>query len=392
MRKKMIPILAVVLLMTAFFIGCNKNEPAQTAEISAAGQAAQTQTEDKTQEPASDKPEATPQPPSDEVHAGLVYSGAGYETETVENAVRTLMAMSSMKIFVTEREASADNPTEAINSLIGEGCEIIFSVGLDGKYMIEAAKENPGVNFEIYGGHETGGLQNVSAFYVRMYQQQYLNGMIAGYISQSGNIGYISQSAENTDIRRVNAFALGAKAANPEAAVHFAWAGEETGEGGDETSAALCDKNCDVIFTTEIDEGMISLARENGITLIGPRSSGSDSVLPMIEPRVFSYVFDKAKRTAQHSYKSNDMIEGWVGIEAYEIDFDKYPNLSGEQRGAVQEAMTKMAIKERDVFIGPISDKYGQTIIADGEAIPDEDLLKMFWYVGNIEALSPPMG
>ena len=392
MHKKKIMILAVVLLMTAFFIGCAKDTPAQTAETSEAEQAVQTQTPEGTEEPTSDKPEATPEPPSEEVHVGLIYSGTGYETETVKNAVRTLMAMSSLKLPVTEMEADAQNPMQPINTLIEDGCEIIFTCGIGGKYAIEAAKENPDVYFEIYEGYEAGDLPNVSAFYVRMYQQQYLNGMIAGFISQSGNIGYLSQSAENTEIRRVNAFALGAKAANPEAVVHFAWMGEGSGEGDDGTAAALCDKNCDVIFSAEPDGNLRAMAEENRILLICPKNAGPDSAIPMIEPRIFSYVFDKARRVAQNSYKSNDIIEGWVGMEAYEIDFDKYPNLSGEQKSDVQDAASKMAINEWDVFTGPIKDKYGQTIIPAGVMIPDEDLLKMLWYVGNIQAMPPPMG
>ena len=389
MKRKIMIVLAVVLLMTAFFIGCKKDESVDSAETSATAQTAQATDAATSDEEQSQKPQGTPQPPADEVHAGLVFSGTGYETEMVKNSVRTLMAVSSLKIPVTEMEASAENPSEAINSLANEGCEIIFAVGIESKYLKEAAKQHPDVKFEIYGGQDTGGLPNVSCFYSRMYQQQYLNGMIAGYMSQAGSIGYLAQSAQNTDIRRVNAFALGAKAANPDSVVHFAWAGEGEADG---TSEALCSKGCDVIFSMEPEESLLGAAVEKGISVIAPKNSGEGVVTPMIEPSVFSYVMDKARSTAFKNYTSNDMLAGWVPIAVYEIDFDDYPMLTGEEKNLVQDAASKMALGEWDVFTGPIIDKYGQTIIPEGTVIPDEDLIYMLWYVGNIEAMPPPMG
>jgi len=394
--RKILVIAAVVLLMTAFFIGCVDKDPLEAEQKSVsetASDAVVTEEAQSTEEADSEKPQATPEPPSNEVHVGLVYSGTGFETQMVINSVQTMMAMSSIMVMVTEKNADAENPAEAIDALINEGCAVIFSVGLEDKYIFDAAKDNPSVNFEIYGEHETQGLANVSAFYARLYQQQYLNGMIAAYASSTGNIGYISQTAQNTDIRRVNAFALGAKAANPKAIVHFAWTGNAPEPSYTEAMLlSFEENNCDIISKYIIDRETLEFAQEKSMLTLGTSQIESNAILEMIEPRVFSYVFEKARQTARNNYIANDMIAGWVNIVPYEINFDKYSFLSGDQKSAVQDAASKMAKKEWDVFAGPITDVYGHMIIPEGEAIPDEDLLYMLWYVGNIKAMPTPMG
>ena len=384
MKRKIIIFLAVVLLTTAFLIGCEKESGEDSTPSAEPTQASQLQ---------SNKPQGTPQI-NDEVAVGLVYTGEDYETQIIKQSVESLLAVSSIKIKVDVLQADAQEPGTAISQLVQGGSEIIFICGPDRQKILEAAALYPNVYFEIYNGTNAAAAPNVGVFFIKLYQQQYLNGMIAGFISETGCIGYMAESAQSTDIRRVNAFALGAKAANPEAQVHFAWAGESAEDGFiNETADSLSGESCDVIFEMDIDEELYLFAQQNNVTLMGNAREGYENILPIIKPDATAYILSKARSVALGTYSPDDEISGWAGIsEGYAPSLDKYPDLTSEQAAAISEAAQEMALGQWDVFTGPISDVYGQTILPEGVNLPDEDLLQMLWYVGNIKALPPPMG
>ena len=369
--------------MTAFLIGCAKNPASESTDTMMPIQ--------QDSPTLSNKPQGTPQV-NDEVSVGLVYADEDYETQLIKQSVESLLAISSIKINVTVLQADAQAPGTAIAQLVQGGSEIIFVCGLSRQEVLDAAALYPNVYFEIYNGTDTAA-PNVGVFALKLYQQQYLNGMIAGFLSETGCIGYMAESAQNTDIRRVNAFALGAKAANSEAVVHFAWAGESPEDGfiGD-TADSLSGESCDVIFEMDIDEELYLFARQNGVTLMGNASEGYENVLPMVRPDALGYILSKARSVALGTYSPDDEVSGWIGIsEGYTPSLDKY-ELTSEQAAAVNGAAESMALGQWDVFTGPINDVYGQIILPEGVSLPDEDLLQMLWYVGNIKALPPPMG
>ena len=123
----------------------------------------------------------------------------------------------------------------AADTLIGEGCDIIFGISFG--YMqalADKAEENPDVIFS----HATGYMSNDTNFnnyFGRAYQARYLAGIAAGLKSLetgNNNIGYVAaygrQYAETSS--GINGFALGVQAVNPDATVYVkelgAWADE----------------------------------------------------------------------------------------------------------------------------------------------------------------------
>ena len=113
----------------------------------------------------------------------------------------------------------------AIEQLAGQGCDIIFGISFGYiNAFAEAAEEYPDIVF----CHATGYLSNDTNFnnyFGRIYQARYLAGIAAGYKSlEIGNndIGYVS--AWGTEYAEtcsgINAFAMGARAVNPDAVIH----------------------------------------------------------------------------------------------------------------------------------------------------------------------------
>lgn len=123
----------------------------------------------------------------------------------------------------------------AIDTLVGEGADIIFGISFGYiEAMAEAAEEYTDVVFS----HATGYMcndTNFNNYFGRAYQARYLAGIAAGLKSLetgNNNIGYVA--AYGTEYAEtcsgINGFAMGAQSVNPDAKVFVkklgAWADE----------------------------------------------------------------------------------------------------------------------------------------------------------------------
>ena len=142
----------------------------------------------------------------------------------------------------------------AIDTVVNQGADIVFGISFGYiQPMADKAEDYPDVIFS----HGTGYLANDTNFnnyFGRIYQARYLAGIAAGMKSaETGNnaIGYVA--AYNTEYAEtcsgINAFALGAQSANPDAMVYV----KKINTWGDESlerqaAQALIDTyNCGVI-------------------------------------------------------------------------------------------------------------------------------------------------
>ena len=168
---------------------------------------------------------------------------AGY-TYAHHNGITT--AMEELGLDPDTQLAIVDNVAEddtavsnAVDTLVGEGCNIIFGISFGYmNAMAQKAEEYPDVIFS----HATGYMSNDTNFnnyFGRAYQARYLAGIAAGLKSLetgNNNVGYVAafgrQYAETSS--GINGFALGVQAVNPDATVYVkelgAWA-DEVNEG-----------------------------------------------------------------------------------------------------------------------------------------------------------------
>jgi basic membrane lipoprotein Med (substrate-binding protein (PBP1-ABC) superfamily) len=256
-----------------------------------------------------------------------------------------------------------------------------------------AAQSYPNIKFEIYGGIDGEIIQNVSTYYARFYQQQYINGIFAGYLTKSNSIGFIAENADNESIRQVNAFALGVKAVNSEAKVHFTWGLNSLDHNSrNNILASLLIDKCDIISERYISTFLKDFAQNNDILLIGNAGQGNN-IINTKEIDISRHVGDQIVSLVDGTYVANDVVSGWKGLDTKMVQVDIFSSLlTEEQQQFIKDKIYKMENNMWDVFTGPIVDTYGTKIVADGQSIPDADLRFMLWYVSNIEATSPPAG
>jgi len=137
--------------------------------------------------------------------------------------------------IVDEVPEDFEQVSAAVDTLVGEGADIIFGISFGYIDAMEAAAaEYP----EVIFSHGTGFKSNETNFnnyFGRAYQARYLAGIAAGLKSleiENNNIGYVA--AYGTEYAEtasgINGFALGVQAVNPDAVVYVknlgAWADE----------------------------------------------------------------------------------------------------------------------------------------------------------------------
>ena len=128
-----------------------------------------------------------------------------------------------------------ENVATAVDTLVGEDCDIIFGISFGYlNAMADKAEEYPDVIFS----HATGYMSNpnnYNNYFGRIYQARYLAGIAAGLKSletNNNNVGYVS--AYGTEYAEtcsgINGFTLGVQAVNPEATVYVKELGTWTDE------------------------------------------------------------------------------------------------------------------------------------------------------------------
>ena len=246
--------LTLALAMVLGLAACgNSGAPSQTPAASTPAASA----------PAASTPAAQPSGSSD-FKVGAIYitsqqDVAGYTFQHhngITTAMKDLGLDPATQLLIVDNVDDRDDTAvaAAIDTLANQGADIIFGISFGYiQSMADKAEEYPDIMFS----HGTGYLANDTNFnnyFGRIYQARYLAGIAAGMKTLemgNNNIGYVA--AYNLEYAEtcsgINAFALGAQSANPDAVVHVnvinAW-GDEALE--KQAAQALIDAyNCCVI-------------------------------------------------------------------------------------------------------------------------------------------------
>ena len=134
-----------------------------------------------------------------------------------------------IKIGLIEADVP-DSPAgmDAIDRLHAKGANIIVTAtyGYGGLFQ-DAGQKYPDTNFYTIIPSNYAG--NVRTYFVRIYQLRYLQGILAGLKTKTGQIGFISYDCTPDNVQELDAFALGVRRVNPEAHVVAAFQPLEVG-------------------------------------------------------------------------------------------------------------------------------------------------------------------
>ena len=257
----------------------------------------------------------------------------------------------------------------AVDTLVGEGCSIIFGISFGYLNEMEVkAQEYPDVIFSHATGFKSNDT-NYNNYFGRIYQARYLAGIAAGLKSLetgNNNIGYVS--AYDTEYAEtcsgINGFTLGVQAVNPEATVYVKELGTWTDEVNEYAFAEELIKSygCGVI-AQHCDSAQPQLAAEKA----GQFGCGYNSDMTADAPAAhltapvwnWDVYYKLAIQTAMECESADQFVEKMGGPAYYgglnEGMVDVSPlseNCAAGTQDAIDQVKALIASGEWDVFSG----------------------------------------
>ncbi len=330
----------------------------------------------------------------EQTKVGLVLNGAADDRSWGQAHFEGLTASAgrlNLKILYRENVGQGRACDDAIEELVGEGCEIIIcsSVGY-GDSVAQAAGRHPDVYFFHTAGVQS--YKNVTTYFGRIYQMRYLSGIVAGLQTQTGQIGYVAAYDIPEVNRGINAFALGVRSVNPDATVFVSFSNSWTDEGATRDAAKRLFDTYDIDVAAMHTDSLEVLreADARGIYSVGYNYDNAE-----IFPDTFltAPVWDWE---VFYSGRILECIQGklagdsyWDGVESGSGMVDLSPLTKNVKPGTAQkvaEARERLEEGSFDVFYGPIFDNEGNPRVLAGENMSDDALLNSFdWYVAGVE-------
>jgi len=178
--------------------------------------------------------------------------------------------------YVFREEVGPDLTVPYAEELIANGANIVIgNAEFMGMPLKEIADKYPDVYFGSIIASDLSTKRNFIRLFPRQYQALYLEGLVAGALTETGNIGIVSAFPSVQVIRRQNGFILGVQDAaemlNKEINVYVKYAGdwylppEERGI----AETLISQYNVDVL-TQQTDSGSpLDVAQEKGIWFVG---------------------------------------------------------------------------------------------------------------------------
>ena len=381
-----------------------------------------------TEAPAADAP-AAEAPAAADFKVGAVYINskndtAGY-TFAHHNGITTAMKElgldpATQLVIVDEVPEDKEQVLSAIDTLVGEGANIIFGISFG---YIDAMEEAAAEYTDVIFSHGTGYKSNETNFnnyFGRAYQARYLAGIAAGMKSLemgNNNIGYVA--AYGTEYAEtasgINGFALGVQAVNPDAKLYVktlgAWA-DEVNESA--FAVELIDSfGCGVI-SQHCDSAQPQIAAENaGVFGCGYNSDMTpDAPKAHLTAAIWNWnVYYRTAMEAAMNCGTADKFVETMGTPAYygglaEGFVDVSPlseNCAAGTAEAIEAVKALIISGEWDVFSGtkleiaadgtvtkvdaPLVDNAGNEIVAAGGASVEDGVITgtMNYFVAGVQ-------
>lgn len=362
--RSWLALLLVLLMVSAFAVGCGSNEPAADAET----------------------------PAEEAVKIGYIYVGpigdAGWTF--AHDAGAEFMKEQIGNVELIKAESVMENAADAervLNQMIAEGAKIIFATSFG--YMdsvIKVAQAHPEVTFLHCSGYKTA--ENVGTYFGRMYQPRYLSGLAAGKMTKSNVIGYVAAHPIPEVIRGINAFTLGVRAANPDAVVKVVWTNTWYDPAKEKDAAkSLLETGADVIAMHQDTPGPQQAAEE-----VGAYSISYNSDMSQFAPNAIltgpvwnwgPYYVETVKAVLDGSWSTDQY---WGGITEGVVDLAPYAEfVPTEVQQLIEDKKAEIQDGEWDVFTDPINAQDGTEKVAADTVLSDEEMLSMDWFVEGVE-------
>ncbi len=260
--------------------------------------------------------------------------------------------------------------TNAFQDAVDSGADLVIGTTFYQFDMIDIADENPDVHFLTWAGFEDQ--PNVGHFVQATEDGRYMDGIVAGSLTESNIIGYPVGFPFEEVNRALNAFTLGVKEVNPDAEVRAVYLNTWFDPAIEQQAAeALANAGADVIAHEVGSQVYATVMAQNDGYVIGYTNDWSD-----FEPEAWasSFLIDWSPYYIQQveAIIAGEFEPGvsYGGLKEGWIDFAPYgPAVTDETLALIEERKAGIVDGTFDIFQGPIFDNQGNEVIPEGGTI-----------------------
>jgi basic membrane protein A len=335
-------------------------------------------------------------PTAEPLKIGFVYSGPvgdvgwTHQHDLGRKMVEKEFGSRVKTVFVENVPESAD-AERVIRQLVTDGCKMVFTTSFG--FMeptVKVARDFPDVIFEHATGYKTA--KNLGVYQSRFYEGAYLLGLIAGKMTRSNSLGFVASFPIPEVLRNIDSWTLGARSVNPGVKTKVIWVNSWYDPPREKEAAeALADQGVDVLYQNTDSPAIVQVAQTKGLYAFGQDSDmstyGPKAELTANTVNWGVYYVKKVKDVLDGTWKSEDtkwgMKEGMIEVSP----------LNAAVPGDVARLFEdkKAAIKGGtfNPFTGPVKDNSDAVKVADGQAITENELWSLNWYVAGVEGKLP---
>ena len=311
---------------------------------------------------------------------GFIYVGPrddyGYNQAHAE-AAAVLKKMPGVKVVEEEKVPETVAVEKSMESMINlDGATLVFptSFGYFDPHMLKMAAKYPKIQFRHCGGLWTQGKHplNTGSYFGYIDEAQYLSGIVAGYTSKTGKIGFVAAKPIPQVLRNINAFTMGARSVNPKITCQVIFTGDWAMPVKEaEATNSMIAQGVDVV-TCHVDSPkvVVETAERAGIYTCGYHTNQAKlapkGYLTGAEwnwERIYvDFVETMKKGGTPGNFVRGGLKEGFVRTSAFG------PAVPEAAKAKVEEVKSGILNGSFAIYKGPLKDNKGNTVIAGGTA------------------------
>lgn len=331
-------------------------------------------------------PTATPLPSADKIsESPITFIFNQSETSDYNSLYHQLayIKLESQGYNISNLYITEDQDIErALADIESQGTEYVVLTGVYFNDIAQQYNENNDSQmvFLQYGDYDAA---NIISYKVKLYEYYYLAG--AALCSQSANkiAGFVASNPDEQTIRCINAFALGMKSIDKDAAVIINWIDSASDQTMiNQSISDLQSQNCDVLAYFIQTDVVENAAASSGLYYMSMSTHAqlNENDKLIIKPVInLDTYFASVVNTSPDSllYEFN-----YLGADNHVLSYELSSYAPQQTEAALNSAYTNIQ-SGYEVFSGPIYNKLG-LIVPEGTQLPQSDILDMLWFVDNV--------
>ena len=338
--------------------------------------------------------------------AGFVYIGPRKDwgwNESFARAAGALRGVPGVRVLhagylpeSTDYAGGADDAetrayTAALEGLVADGAGLVVSTSFDhDPFLLAMAGKHPDVLFrQATALAQPDFPANVGSQNALISQGHYVNGVAAGLCTETDQIGFVAGMAFAPVLLNINAFMLGIRQTNPNAALRVIFTGGWEDAVHDAAAVnELVDAGCDVIGShLDAPRVAIETAEHRGVRVCG-HAFDQNALAPK------GYITGADYHWTGMFHGFTDAVMGGRPLPnfltgGYDKDYVRSsPFGAGANPEAIAAATTAMAAMRDNaaIFVGPIRDNTGREVVPAGTTLTpySDDLQRTDWLIEGV--------